>query len=307
MTTSAMAAKASLNAAEDAVPGSLLGMDQVVSYMLHHFALLYAGVIVFSAAELVFGLFLMLGYLTRLSALVSVGISVVLMVLLGWQGATCIDEWTMAVSNFAMGVAVFLAGSAAYSLDGWMMRRNSDLRGRGWFQWLGSAPWPTRRTRRWSLIAAAATALFTVLTYNHYRGAVFTPYHGGPVSPVKHHISLSQGTLHRDGSLRFTAYLDAGTPSEPANVIAADLIDSGGVTVKAWDGRALKSLPRSAFANDYAYNQFGPGYAGISAGMGARAVISLPAAQPGRRLASGGYVLVLHSVNGRVFRLRMRR
>lgn len=294
------------NKFQSAMPGALLGMDRVVGYMLHHFVLLYAGVILFSAAELVFGLFLMLGYLTRLSALVSVGLSVVLMLLFGWQGATCIDEWTMAASNFAMGVVLFLAGSEAYSVDSWMIRRNPSLRERSWFQWLGSAPWSAGRTRRWSLIAAAATVLFTVLPYNHFRGAVITPYHGGPVSPVRHHISLSQGTLQRDGSLQFTAYLDAGTPAEPANIIVAELLDSGRGVVETWQGRALASLPRSVFANDYGYNRFGPGYAGITATMGARAVISLPAARPGLRLTKGSYVLVLHSVNGHTFQLQMR-
>jgi thiosulfate dehydrogenase [quinone] large subunit len=84
------------NKFQTAMPGALLGMDHLVSYLLQHFYLLYAGVIVFSAVELIFGLFLIVGFLTRLSALVTMGLSVVLMLLFGWQGATCIDEWTMA-------------------------------------------------------------------------------------------------------------------------------------------------------------------------------------------------------------------
>src|ERR1700751_1126724 len=49
------------NKFQTAMPGALLGMNHVISYMLHHFALLYAGVILFSAAELVVGLLLMMG------------------------------------------------------------------------------------------------------------------------------------------------------------------------------------------------------------------------------------------------------
>ncbi len=124
----------------------------------------------------------MLGFLTRLSALVSIGLSVVLMLLFGWQGATCIDEWTMATSNFAMGAILFLAGATAYSLDSRLMRRHPALMKRHWFQWLGSGPWPVEQPRRWSLVAAVATVLFSVVTYDHYRGAVVTPYHSGPVS-----------------------------------------------------------------------------------------------------------------------------
>jgi thiosulfate dehydrogenase [quinone] large subunit len=295
------------NKFQSAMPGAILGMDHVVDYLLHHFTLLYIGVILFSAAELVFGLFLLMGFLTRLSALVTVGLSFVLMLLFGWQGATCIDEWTMASANFGMGVALCLAGAGAYSIDGWLQRRHPQLADTAWFPWLASGPWPAPRLKRWSLIGASATVLFVVLTYNYYRGSVLTPFHGGPVSPAAHHISLSQGRLEADGVVRFTAYLDGGTPAVPANVVRADLLGPDGLPVEHWDGTALAALPRGAFVNDYAYNRFGPGYAGITAKMGARAQITLPPVQPGLHLGAGHYRLVLHSVDGRPFTLALTR
>jgi thiosulfate dehydrogenase (quinone) len=69
----------------------LLGTDHIIAFLLHHFHLLYASLILFSAAELITGLFLMAGFLTRAAALTSIGLSVVLMLMFGWQGATCID------------------------------------------------------------------------------------------------------------------------------------------------------------------------------------------------------------------------
>ena len=293
------------NKFQTAMPGALLGMGHVVDYLLHHFALLYAGVILFSAAELVFGLFLLLGFMTRLSALVTIGLSVVLMLLFGWQGATCIDEWTMASANFGMGVALLLAGGGAWSLDAWLLKRRPSLADAGWFQWFGSGPWPLERLKRWSLISVTVTMLFVVLTYNYYRGSVLTPFHGGPVSPAAHHISLSAGRLTPEGTVRFSAYLDAGTPAAPANVVRADLLGPGGQIVEHWGSRALSALPPSAFVNDYAYNRFGAGYAGITAKVGARATITLPPSTPGLQLAAGRYRLVLHSVNGRVFDLAL--
>src|SRR6266481_197555 len=91
------------NKFQSAMPGALLGTDHVIAFLLHHFYLLYAALIIFSAAELIVGLFLMTGFLTRAAALVSIGLSVVLMLMFGWQGATCIDEWTMAACNLAIG------------------------------------------------------------------------------------------------------------------------------------------------------------------------------------------------------------
>src|SRR5260221_725750 len=106
------------NKFQSAMPGALLGTDHVIAFLLHHFYLLYAGLILFSAAELIAGLFLMTGFLTRAAALVSIGLSVVLMLMFGWQGATCIDEWTMAACNVMTAVLKSNDGSALEQWDG---------------------------------------------------------------------------------------------------------------------------------------------------------------------------------------------
>src|SRR5271170_6143984 len=67
-----------------AMPGALLGTDHLISFLLTHFYLLYAGVILFSAAELIVGAMLMAGLFTRLAALFSIGFSVLLMIMFGW-------------------------------------------------------------------------------------------------------------------------------------------------------------------------------------------------------------------------------
>ena len=61
----------------------------------------------------------------------SVGLSISLMLLFGWQGGTCVDEWTMAACNVAMGATLMLAGSAAYSLDNVWLSRNPDACAKG--------------------------------------------------------------------------------------------------------------------------------------------------------------------------------
>ncbi len=67
--------------------------------------------------------------------------------------------------------------------------------------------------------------------------------------------------------------------------------------------KGLSALPPGNFLNEYPYNRFGPGYAGISAKMGARAIITLPPARPDLHLSGGRYRLVLHSVDGHPFTL----
>src|SRR5580692_11782042 len=111
------------NKFQSAMPGALLGTDHIIAFLLHHFYLLYASLIIFSTGELLAGVFLMAGFMARAAALASIAFSIVLMLMFGWQGATCIDEWTMAASNLAMGATLMLAGGGAFSVDSALLNR----------------------------------------------------------------------------------------------------------------------------------------------------------------------------------------
>ncbi len=291
------------NKFQSAMPGALLGMDHVIAYMLQHFWLLYAGVILFSAAELIAGAALMAGLMTRLAAAVSIGFSIVLMLMFGWQGATCIDEWTMAACNLAMGATLLLAGSGAYSLDNMLLRRRPALAGRAWFRWAsGSLPLPMTDTgfRQLGIVLLAFVLAFDISTYSYYRGSVVTPFHGGPVSPTKHHFALTDGALLPDGGVRFHIYLDGGTPEAPAHVMQAELLGADGQPVATWNTEALTKLPATDIHNDFAYNKFKAGPYGLVAAMGAEATVTLPPAADARPV-TGTAVLKLTDVNGRSF------
>jgi len=266
--------------------------------------------ILFGAAELITGLFLMTGFLTRAAALVSIGLSVVLMLMFGWQGATCIDEWTMAACNVAIGATLMLGGSGAFSLDNALLARKPTLARRRWFRWMSGAlpvPMPSGAFERLALAVLAATVVFNVATYDHYRGSVFTPFHSGPVSPSKHHLSLTDGVLLRSGAVRFHAYLDGGTPAAPSNVMTAALKSDDGTVLEQWDGTTLSQLPTSAFTNEFAYNRFAPGPFGLRALVGAMATITLPAT--GAAEIGGVHSVAtfeLRAVNGNIFSVAVR-
>ena len=298
------------NKFQSAMPGALLGTGHIIAFLLQHFYLLYASLILFSAAELITGLCLMTGLLTRLDALTSIGLSVVLMLMFGWQGATCIDEWTMAACNLAIGATLMLAGSSAFSLDNALLARNPELARRRWFRWMsGALPLPIRTGtfRKFALAVFAATVVFNVATYNYYRGSVITPFHGGPVSPSKHHLSLTDGVVLPNGAVRFHAYLDGGTPAASSNVMTAALKSIDGTVLEQWDGTALSHLPASAIANEFAYNRFAPGPFGLRAQMGAMATITLPATS-GAEIGGihGAATLELRTVNGNTFDVAVR-
>ena len=50
---------------------------------------------------------------------------------------------------------------------------------------LPSQGWRGKRDRGDLGLAVLA---FDIGTYSYYRGSVVTPYHGGPVSPARHHL-----------------------------------------------------------------------------------------------------------------------
>jgi uncharacterized membrane protein YphA (DoxX/SURF4 family) len=292
------------NKFQTAMPGALLGMNHVISFMLHHFYLLYGGVILFSAAELIVGFMLMAGLFTRAAALASMSFSVLLMLMFGWQGATCIDEWTMAACNLAMGATLMLGGSGAWSLDNVLLRNKPQRADSGWFQWVSGSrtlPLSDAGFRNLALAVLSFVVVFNVGTYSYYRGSVVTPFHSGPISPTAHHLTLANATILADGSVCFHVALDAGTPEAPVHVVVAELLDANKMPVAQWNAEALSKMPKTAFNNDYAYNKFGPGPFGLRAAMGAASTVTLPALQVHPGAIESARTLQLTDVDGRVF------
>jgi thiosulfate dehydrogenase [quinone] large subunit len=166
----------------------------------------------------------------------------------------------------------------------------------------GSLPLPLEDGvfRNLALAVLAFVLVFDVGTYSYYRGSVVTPFHGGPVSPTKHHLALSNATLLPDGGVRFHVYLDAGTPEAPVHVVAADLLTADKRPIAHWDAAALSALPHDAFANDYAYNKFAAGPFGIRAPMGAAATVTLSPPLDVPSIVSARF-LRLTDVDGRSF------
>ncbi len=288
---------------QTAMPGAILGLNHLVAFLLHHFVLLYAGVIIFSAVEMISGLMLLSGFMTRLAAFLTLGLSFTLMLLFGWQGATCIDEWTMAASNFGMGITLLLVGGGAYSIDNWMMKRHPALAQKGWFRWLGgSLPLPLSdgAFKKLALTLFWIAVIFIVATYSYYRGSVITPFHGDPTGVKAHHVKMTDVRVLPDGRVDAHMYIDAGTGSVPAHIIAIRLLDYNGKVVESWDGKQLSHLNPKDIHNDFAYQQFAPDkILGLKAGLGAEAMLHLPVSSSGFiNTSSGPYQLQVLNING---------
>jgi thiosulfate dehydrogenase [quinone] large subunit len=286
-----------------ALPGTLW-IQGPLEWTLHYPDLIIASVWIWTLAELVVGLALIFGLATRLAALISIGLNVSLMLIFGWMGSTCLDEWTMAVSGLAMSSAVFLGGGGAWSLDG-LIGRSGWAERNDWTAWVFSGPLPEASVKAAALFLAAVAVVFTVGSYHILFGAVISPQHAR-VSFHSHDIALSKATVAADGAVTFDAYVDAGPDTGAAYVIAARLVDASGATVAEWDGATLAALPSTAIRNVYPYvwaSHFKTETIGFSGQTGARAAITLPPPAGGHTRAPRE--LVLKAIDGSVWKAEM--
>lgn len=294
------------NKLQSAMPGALLGLSHAISFLLHHFILLYIAIILFSLAELLSGAALIIGFFTRTAGLVTAMISITLMLIFGWEGSTCLDEWTMAISNFAMGLTLALSGGPIYSVDAWVLRHRPHLATRWWFVDAASGPWSFAKLRRLSLFCFITVVFFALVTYNYYRGAIYSPYHSGPVSPVIHNILLRDGVIKSDGEVSFHAYVNAGNTAIPSHIVRIEIQNAKKDEIEVWDGAQLGVLTIKDIDNDYIYNRFTTGPYGIVAPVSASATISLPAINKNMILPKDHYQLIIYTISGHRFELSLK-
>lgn len=281
-----------------ALPGALW-IQGPLEWTLQHPDLIFASVWAWTIAELAVGLGLIFGLATRLAAFVSIGLNIALMLIFGWMGSTCLDEWTMAVSGVAMSSAIFLAGGGTCSLDN-LIGRTGWAHRNSWSAWIFSGPLAASTLKAWGLALATVAIVFTVGSYNILFGAVVSPLHSR-VDFHRHDIALSKVTVTTDGGVTFDVYVDAGPDTGAAYVIAARLVDTSGATVSEWDGATLASLPATAIQNLYAYawaSKFKTEKIGFSGQTGAHATITLPSPSSPSGNNATPHELVLEAING---------
>ena len=282
-----------------ALPGALW-VQGPIEWTLRHPDLILASVWLWTLAELAVGLGLMFGLLTRAAALASIWLNVALMLIFGWMGSTCLDEWTMAVSGVAMSSAVFLAGGGAWSLDERFVAPATWAQRYPWINWICSGPLPAATTARLGLWLAGICIVFALLTYQILFGAIVSPLHSR-VNFHRHDIALSGVTVSAEGAVRFEAYVDAGPDTGAAYIVAARLVDAAGTVAGQWDGAALAALPEAAIRNAYPYawaSRFKTETIGFSGQTGARATIELPPPASARMAPGAAYELEIEAING---------
>jgi thiosulfate dehydrogenase (quinone) len=194
-----------------AAPGSPI--EDIIHWVLYKPALAELSVYFMSSAEVVVGLGLIFGFMTRLAGVGSAGLNVAMMLIFGWMGYECLDEYTMSALGFAISISAMIYGAGSYSLD-------SKLKIDPLGQYL---------TKNLAIALTVVSVLFTVGFYEYYFG-VFK-FHKRTSDRV--YSIVAEPTDKADIS---TLYVNAGGSSSAAYV--------NSITFTLKDGSKVKQLPK---------------------------------------------------------------
>jgi thiosulfate dehydrogenase [quinone] large subunit len=98
----------------------------ILQYTILHPALLFDFLVLWTVLEGLFGLFMMLGFMSRLSGLIIALLAWGIGLGAGWIGTTCLDEWQIAAVEGAAALVFVFAGSKWLSVDQLLVKKYPD-------------------------------------------------------------------------------------------------------------------------------------------------------------------------------------
>ncbi|MEL0636076.1 TQO small subunit DoxD [Marinomonas sp. TI.3.20] len=284
-----------------AAPGMAFDLSGVMYWLLAHGTLLYISIIFFTLVELVVGVGLIIGFATRLMSLISIGLACTLMVIFGWMGTTCLDEWTMAAFGFATASVTLITGGGKYSVDQ-LFQSKFEKNNMNWARWLTSGPLPLSMPQlvKFSVIMGGLSILFTVAFYGYNFGALVTPL-GKRIDNANHYVALSQAKI--DGNkIDVNSYINAGPDTQGAYITQVTVMQNN-QAIATYPATSLKD-PTAVTIN----NQFAPWstckampYA-VRCQLGSKATWSFTLPKDSSLNAAQPITLQFSNVEGKIFK-----
>lgn len=288
-----------------AAPGAAFGAGHVMHWLMTMPTLLHVAVIFFSLVELAVGVGLIFGFATRILSVASIGLSITLMIIFGWMGTTCQDEWTMAACSFAMSCLTLVTGSGPWSVDN-LIQRSGCLSKMPWLCWFASGPLPLSGAAFVRLTKALGilSIVFTVFFYGYNFDALYSPL-TKRVDPTHPAIALSNPVVSAD-AVSINGYVDAGPDTQGLYVMKAQLGVPGQATpIFSYNAAELSQKGFVKIKNTYAPWSSCKAIAyGLRCQLGSKSVLSFPL--PAQHAALTGHeVLTLTDVEGKTFSIQV--
>ena len=187
------------------------------------------------------GLFLMIGFKTRLMSIVVFFLAMGILLGSGWIGTTCLDEWQIGVLGLAGGFTLFQAGSGQFSLDYFINKNNFIRQEEKWNKTSQSKFTPY-------FVAFSFFLLFATLYTNQvFHGGVYGTLHNKSVKPKLEITNLKQ----QQNKVSFDVMRVEGADVYGSFLIKIDFINHQNKTIETLDMNKLSKLPKHQISNYY--------------------------------------------------------
>jgi len=254
---------------------------------------------VFTYSELLAGILLIVGFVSRLSGLLLVGLAVGLMHTAGWLGPTCLDEWQISSMLVAIGVVITLFGSGSYSLDSLITRRKPTLAQKRWWQAL-TLPLPAANSHffRKTTYAISAVVILYVIGMNQvHHGGVWGKLHNYSKNPD---IQVMDYTRLDDSTFSLKLYRDKGPETYGSFIIKLKVKDSTGNTIHSFGQPYMRDIRKNDINNTY-INKIRPGAHSLLVPLGSKGRVTFHLPDTVRLHKDKNYRFVLSDISGRTF------
>src|SRR5690554_4551976 len=206
-----------------------IGIKPIIEFMLTNPDILWWGMFFFTIIEGVVGLFLMLGFLTRLMSIGVLSLAMGILLGSGWIGTTCLDEWQIGILGIAGGFTLFFSGSAQYSVDYWLINKQKSISKKKWFKYLasGNLPLKPQQLSKSFLAGSLIILLLSLYTNQVFHGGVWGTLHNKSINPK---LELSDLKIDND-KLSFQIYRTEGVDVYGSFLIEIKVINQQGETI----------------------------------------------------------------------------
>ena len=271
-----------------------LGIKPIIQYLVENPDVLWLNMVIFTIIEGIVGLFILLGWFTRIMSIGVFGLAMGILLGSGWIGTTCLDEWQIGVLGIATGFVLFLTGSGKYSMDYYMIKNQFSVTKTKWFSWLGSGVLPIKENifSKLVLIGSLLILGMTLMTNQVFHGGVWGTLHNKSVKPK---LEISAGKI-TNNQLSFDVFRTEGVDVYGSWVIGIRLLDSNKKTIVAYSQNDLAALNRKNISNYYVA-KIKPGKHSLIIPLGAKAKLSLKNVALST-LPKGMYTLRITDISG---------
>lgn len=226
-----------------------LGIKPLIEHLVSNPDQLWYAMVTFTIIEGIVGLFLILGFYTRLMSIGMFFLAMGILLGSGWLGTTCLDEWQIGVLGVASGFVIFFTGGGRFSLDNYFTSKNKSFTKKKNFGFFASGKLPLNESLIPKIVLFSSVFIFglTLFTNQYFHGGVYGTLHNLSVKP---HVTITNAKIENN-SLSFNVFRDEGADVYGSFLIGIKLLDQDNNIVFEQNQEDLATLNPNQIHNYY--------------------------------------------------------